>query len=110
MHVCGAGDELELWLGEVKFYSEIGSAIADVAKELEKHLSFDYLKAEFIPIRRKLEASAEDEALILAMTDKNVTLDKIVKRICAVSYTHLYPQARQPLLEVWKFQPSLPPR
>jgi len=82
VHVCGAGDKLELWLGEVKFYSEIGSAIADVAKELEKHLSFDYLKAEFIPIRRKLEASAEDEALILAMTDKNITLDKIVKRIC----------------------------
>jgi len=82
VHVCGAGDKLELWLGEVKFYSQIGSAIADVAKELEKHLSFDYLKAEFIPIRRKMEASAEDEALILAMTDKNVTLDKIVKRIC----------------------------
>jgi hypothetical protein len=82
VHVCGVGEKLELWLGEVKFYSEVGSAIADVTKELEKHLSFDYLKAEFIPIRRKLEASAEDEALILAMTDKNVSLDKVVTRIC----------------------------
>jgi len=82
VHVCGFGDQIDLWLGEVKFYSEIRKAISDVSKELEKHLAFDYLKAEFIPIRRKLQASPEDEALILAMTDKNVTLDKIVKRIC----------------------------
>jgi hypothetical protein len=82
VHVCGSGEEIELWLGEVKFYSNISNAIYDVTDELKKHLAFDYLKAEFIPIRRKLQASPEDEALILAMTDKNKSLDQVVKRIC----------------------------
>lgn len=82
VHVCGSGDQIELWLGEVKFYSDIAQAINDVCKELDKHLAFDYLKAEFIPIRRKMQASPEDEALIFAMTDKNISLDKVVKRIC----------------------------
>lgn len=82
VHVCGSGDQIELWLGEVKFYSEINRAIRDVTKELEKHLAFDYLKAEFTAIRRKLQASPEDEAIILALTDKNVSLDKVISRIC----------------------------
>jgi hypothetical protein len=53
-----------------------------VSKELEKHLAFDYLKAEFTAIRRKLQASPEDEKLILALTDKNLSLDKVISRIC----------------------------
>ena len=82
VHVCGSGDQIELWLGEVKFYSEIDRAIRDVTNELEKHLAFDYLKAEFTAIRRKLQASPEDEALIISLTDKNVSLDKVISRIC----------------------------
>lgn len=82
VHVCGSGEQIELWLGEVKFYSQISRAITDVTKELEKHLTFDYLKAEFIAIRRKLQATPDDEALFLSLTDKNVSFDKIFSRLC----------------------------
>lgn len=82
VHICGSSSAIELWLGEVKFYSSINQAIADVVKELEKHLAFDYLRSEFSAVRRKLQASPEDEALIMALTDTNVSLDKIVSQIC----------------------------
>jgi hypothetical protein len=82
VHLRGTGAEVELCLGEVKYYTSINSAVTDVTEELKKHLAFDYLRAEFIPIRRKAEASPEDEQLIEKMTDKNISLDSVVKRIC----------------------------
>jgi hypothetical protein len=82
VHVCGTNDQIELWLGEVKYYSKIDKAITDVTNELDKHLAFDYLRSEFTAIRRKLQASPEDEEFILALTDKNVSLDKIISRVC----------------------------
>ena len=39
VHVIATEDSLELWLGEVKFYNNIGKAIYDVAKE---SLNFAY--------------------------------------------------------------------
>src|SRR5690606_2224805 len=37
VHVGENGDELELWLGEVKFYKDLSAAIREVTKELEAH-------------------------------------------------------------------------
>lgn len=47
VHVVGPPNHMELWLGEAKFYNDIGGAIRDVVTELETHLGTDYLRAEF---------------------------------------------------------------
>ena len=44
IHVIDTPAGLELWLGEVKFYKDIGKAISDVTKELEAHFLDDFLK------------------------------------------------------------------
>ncbi len=46
VHVIEKADSLELWLGEVKFYKEINSAITDVVKELHEHIKIRYVKNE----------------------------------------------------------------
>lgn len=50
VHVLDTPDGLELWIGEVKFYTSITKAIADVVPELEAHFRDDYLRKEFILI------------------------------------------------------------
>ena len=51
VHVVRAGDGLELWIGETKFYKTLSKAIYDVSKEIVDHLETDYLKSEFILIK-----------------------------------------------------------
>ena len=38
VHVVATDNDLELWLGEVKFYDNINNAISDVIKELNAHI------------------------------------------------------------------------
>ena len=49
VHVVEIGGELELWLGEVKFYESLDQAIRDVTDELRVHLSIDYLRSVIAP-------------------------------------------------------------
>lgn len=42
VHVVADGDALELLLGEVKFYTDISSAMSAVAGELNEHLEADF--------------------------------------------------------------------
>jgi hypothetical protein len=55
VHVVADADKLELWLGEVKFYEDIGKAITAVVEELEQHMERDYLRAEFMAIKNKID-------------------------------------------------------
>ena len=55
VHVVVDGQELQLWLGEVKFYTDIGAAIRDVIPELIAHTTRDYLRAEFTAITNKID-------------------------------------------------------
>ena len=52
VHVVEASDGLELWLGEVKLYQDISSAVHDVVAELKKHTRIKYLRSEFAAIMR----------------------------------------------------------
>lgn len=55
----GADDELELWLGESKFFKSSSQAIGAVLEELELHLDSQYLRSEFAAISDKIESGWE---------------------------------------------------
>lgn len=81
VHVYPADDGLELWLGEAKFYSDLGSAIRDVGAELERHTQTDYLRAEFTLITNKLDRSFADHKELARLLDPATSLDEVFERI-----------------------------
>jgi hypothetical protein len=82
VHVVPEGNELELWLGEVKFYQDLGSAINDVALELEVHTKRDYLRSEFAAILSKIDPSFPYAKKLNSLLHRNTSLDQVFARIC----------------------------
>lgn len=79
VHVVGPPDEMELWLGEAKFYSDFAKAAADVAKELEAHTETDFLRDEFLLIRGKIDPELPHAAALTRLLDENVSLDEVFR-------------------------------
>ena len=82
VHVINKGKELELWVGEVKFYSNINSAINDVTKELEEHTKTDFLRGEFLAITNKIDKEWPHKDKLIKLLDPNTSLDEIFDRAC----------------------------
>jgi hypothetical protein len=81
VHVAVVGEELELWLGEVKLYSDLGDAIRDVASELRAHSQTDYLRSEFALIMNKLDPKFPHFAKLELLLDPMTSLDQVFKRL-----------------------------
>jgi hypothetical protein len=81
IHVVDTPSGLELWLGEVKFYKDIGQAIADVTEELTAHFQDDYLKKEFLLITNKLDPAWSGTPKLKQLLHRNVSLDDAVSAI-----------------------------
>ncbi len=77
VHVVSHEGNLELWLGEVKFYTDIRSAIQDVVEELEKHTQTDYLRNEFILIEDKTDDSWKEAETFHQLLSQRKSLDEI---------------------------------
>ena len=82
VHVLDTGSELELWLGEAKFYQSIRQAIRDVVKELHEHLDADYLRHEFALIGNKVEGTWPLSEALKELMHRNRTLDEVFARLC----------------------------
>jgi len=82
VHVVGSPDNLELWLGEAKFYSDINRAISDVAAELRKHTDTDYLRDEFALIINKIDDTWPHAPVLKRLLQPQVSLDEVFKRVC----------------------------
>ncbi len=82
VHVVPVGDELQLWLGEVKFYKEIRSAIRDVIEELKDHTEKNYLKDEFTAILNKVQSTTPYSNQLKKLFDKNTSLDEVFDVMC----------------------------
>lgn len=82
VHVVRSETGLELWLGEVKFYEDIGAAIRDVTKELEQHLMADYLRSEFVAILNKVDEHWPHGQQLLALLDERTSLDEVFEACC----------------------------
>ncbi len=77
VHVLSKESGLELWIGEVKFYKEITSAIRDVVKELYDHTERDYLRDEFVAITNKIDDSWPHSEKLKMLLNENTSLDEI---------------------------------
>lgn len=82
VHVIANGDDLELWLGEVKFYKDGERAISDVAKEVIEHTKVAYLKNEFMLITNKLQPGMAHYGSLAKLLDKNTSLDDVFASVC----------------------------
>ena len=83
VHVIQADNgELQLWLGEVKFYTNLNRAINDVVAEIHDHLRPEFLKAEFIAITNKVDPSWEHAGKLKKLLDEKTSLDDVFDVMC----------------------------
>ncbi len=82
VHVIEAAGELELWLGEAKFYADAASAIRDVVDEVYTHLATDYLRNEFLLISGKIDNASPHASALRQLVEPNMSLDDVFKRAC----------------------------
>lgn len=82
VHVIASDETLELWLGEVKFYKDINSAIKDVVKELAAHTKRDYLRSEFAAITNKIDDSWPYAKKLGKLLHKSTSLDEVFDSLC----------------------------
>jgi hypothetical protein len=80
----GTDDEdadLELWLGEAKFYKDLGQAVRDVVTELHDHSRTDYLRSEFTVIVNKIERDSPYWDRLTRLLDPSTSLDQVFERV-----------------------------
>lgn len=77
----GAEDELELWLGESKFYVNSYDAISAVLKELQEHLNTSYLRTEFAAISDKIPTAWKHADAVKNLLARRVSLDEVFERV-----------------------------
>jgi len=82
VHVVRKDNDLELWIGETKFYENLTKAIYDVSKEITDHLETDYLKSEFILIKNKIDPSWPEAGTLKKLLHENTSLDDVFKKVC----------------------------
>jgi Cap4 SAVED domain len=79
--VASPTGQLELWLGEAKFYDDGRRAIRDVVTELKQHFEDGFLRSEFAVVTRFLDPTWEHSEALLDLLDEHRSLDQIVDRI-----------------------------
>ena len=82
VHVVKKAEDLELWIGETKFYENVTRAIYDVSKEIIDHLETDYLRSEFILIKNKIDPMWPEVDSLKSLLNENTSLDDVFKRFC----------------------------
>lgn len=81
VHVVSTKNGPELWLGEVKFYSNISAAMRDVLTELAEHLEINFLRDEFMWIENKMGDGTAHAAEVRKLLDDNSSLDEVFEAI-----------------------------
>jgi hypothetical protein len=79
--VPGADGQLELWLGEVKFYGNVGDAMTAVVKELHQHTDRDWLRSEFLAVTNKVDPAWPHASALQDLIHRNRSMDDIVERL-----------------------------
>jgi HamA len=81
VHCVHMAEELELWLGEAKFYQDLGKALRSVLSDLKEHLKQDYLRSEFALIADKIGDSHPHAEELRRLMHPNTSLDVVFDRI-----------------------------
>lgn len=82
VHIVKNEDELELWLGEAKFYKSHREAIRSVVQELREHTDEEWLRREFILIDSKIDSNWQHAGELRTLINKRRSLDTVFNRIC----------------------------
>jgi len=77
VHGSVEGGTRKLWLGESKIYSSGAAGISELCSDLGKHFAGDYLRQQFVLLKRKLPQSLKDVEEWRALMDSHRTLDAI---------------------------------
>lgn len=77
VHCVLNNGELQLWLGESKFYSDIRQAVRHVVDELHAHAETSYLRSEFALILNKVDPRWPHAEEIKRLLDPNISLDDV---------------------------------
>ncbi|WP_052679153.1 DUF1837 domain-containing protein [Microbacterium oxydans] len=72
---------LELWLGEAKFYRSAKRAIDRVIADFDTHLEADYLHTEFAIVSQKISASHPHAEDLRKLMHPNTSLDEVFDRL-----------------------------
>jgi Cap4 SAVED domain len=81
VHAVHRGDDLELWLGEAKFYKDADRALQSVLDELQDHLDDDYLRCEFALVASKIDDDHPHALELRRLMHPNTSLDEVFDRI-----------------------------
>jgi hypothetical protein len=81
VHIVPDGQDLELWLGEVKFYNNISNAIRDVLVELQAHTDRDYLRSEFLFYHEQNRFIMGTSDKLKRLIDERTSLDDAYKKL-----------------------------
>lgn len=82
VHVVELNGKLELWLGEVKFYSDANSAINEVVSEIKDHTGLQYMKNEVALIANKLDKQSAHYPTLSKLLHPNTSLDEVFDAAC----------------------------
>jgi len=77
VHVLATETTLELWVGEVKFYQDIGAAIREVVEELGQHTAPGYLRREAAAITNKIDPAWPHADRLKRLLDATTSLDDV---------------------------------
>jgi hypothetical protein len=73
--------ELQLWLGEAKFFSSGTDAVADAIRSIRKHLDAGFLTSEKILLGGKLSTDTPGYAILKSLFDRDTPLDELFQRL-----------------------------
>jgi Cap4 SAVED domain len=80
VHFREVAGEIELWLGESKFYARASDAIAKARKSIKEHLDRGFLKAQKTLILPKIaDENAQLAAKVQGLFHNNTPLDEFLK-------------------------------
>lgn len=82
VHIVKNGEEIELWLGEVKFYDDEKRAIRDVIEEIEKHVEIGYIRNEKIFLLNKINKDFVYYDILERLLDQNTSIDDLFDCMC----------------------------
>lgn len=81
VHCVHLDDELQLWLGEAKFYSSLDDALRSALSDVKEHLQADYLRDEFLIIAPQIEDRHPHAEELRTLMHENTSLDVVFNRI-----------------------------
>jgi len=81
VHCVHLDRELQLWLGEAKFYEDLDKAIRSALSDIREHFSTDYLREEFRIIAPMIEDDHPHAGELRHLMHDNTSLDQVFDRI-----------------------------